>query len=134
MARSTFHSTTRTLTKPAAQAHPDAALLLLMDEHTKTQARVDAAEIVLQADPGILPDKAFYRLCDKVSDIEDAILATPTRTPDGLRIKARIAARYLQAPEDWGWRAYDVFGRFVESILRQTASGRSGTPHSNTRR
>jgi hypothetical protein len=59
-----------------------------------------------------------------VSGIEDAILVQPTHTPEGLRIQARIAARYMQSPADWGLRTYDVLGLFVESVLRQTAAGR----------
>ncbi|QRM28700.1 hypothetical protein [Microvirga sp. VF16] len=115
------------VTQEISPAVPDAALLRLMDEHTKAQARVKAAEIALEAKPARLSEAKFDRLCWKVSDIEDAILAQPSSTPEGLRMKTRIASRYLQAPEDWGGRTYDVFGRFVESILCQTSSGRSGT-------
>jgi hypothetical protein len=125
MARSTSPSTTRKLSNPTAdQPRPDAALLRLMAEHTKAQACVEAGEILLEADPGSMSETAFYRLCDKVSDIEDAILTQPTHTPEGLGIKARIAARYMQSPADWGLRTYDVFGLFVESVLRLTAHSR----------
>lgn len=124
MARSTSHSAYK-LHTTAAQSHPDAALLRLMDEHIKAQAHVNAAKILLEADPGSMPDAKFYRLCNKVSDIEDAILKHPAHSPEGLRIKAQIAARYMQAPADWGLRTYDVFGLFVKSVLHQTAPGRS---------
>jgi hypothetical protein len=124
MARSTSHFTTRKPLKNAAPSHPDATLLRLMAEHAKAQTRVEAAETALEAAPASMSEKAFDRLCNKVSDIEDVILAQPARTPEGLRIKARIAARYMQAPADWGGRTYDVFGRFVESVLRQTGACR----------
>ena len=127
MARSTSHSTTRKLSNPTAQPHPDAALLRLMAEHTKAQARVEAGEILLEADPGSMSETAFYRLCDKVSDIEDAILTYSTHTPEGLGIKARIAARYMQSPADWGLRTYDVFGHFVDELLRLTGNSRAAS-------
>jgi hypothetical protein len=111
MARSTTHSTTRKTFKDAAQPHPDAILLRLMNEHTKAQARVEAA---LEITPASMSEQAFDRLCWRVSDIEDAILTQPSCTPEGLRIKARIAARYMQAPEDWGGRTYDALGRLVD--------------------
>jgi hypothetical protein len=60
-----------------------------------------------------------------VSGIEDAILVQPTHTPEGLRVQAQIAARYMQALADWGGRTYDVFSRFVEGILRQTVADHS---------
>lgn len=63
MARSTSHSITSKLT---AQPHPDATLLRLMNEHATAQARVEAAEIALDADPRSLSDKAFDRLCARV--------------------------------------------------------------------
>ena len=132
MARSTSHSTTRKPLKTTVQPHPDTALLRLMDEHAKAQARVEAAETALEAKSQSMSEAKFCRLCWKVSDIEDAILAQPMRTPEGLGIKARIAARYMQAPEDWGGRTYDVFGRFVESVLRLTAVSGSGSPHTNS--
>jgi hypothetical protein len=128
MARSTSASTTRKLHTTAAQPHPDAVLLRLMADHAIAQARVEAGEILLEADPASVSDKAFYRLCNKVSDIEDAILAQPSHTPEGLGIKARIAARYMQSPADWGLRTYDVFGLFVESVLRLTAASRHEIP------
>jgi hypothetical protein len=128
MARSTSASTTRKLHTTAAQPHPDAVLLRLMADHAIAQARVEASEILLEADPASMSDKAFYRLCPKVSDIEDTILAQPAHTPEGLRIKARIAARYMQSPADWGLRTYDVFALFVESVLRLTAASRHEIP------
>jgi hypothetical protein len=124
MDRSTSHSTTRKTLKNTIQSHPDAALLRLMDEHIKAQAHLDAADILLEADPGSMPEAKFYRLCNKVSDIEDAILKQPAHSPEGLRAKALIAARYMQAPADWGLRTYDVLGLFVESVLRLTAVSR----------
>jgi hypothetical protein len=102
MDRSTSRTTTRKALKHTAQPHPDAALLRLMAEHAIAQARVEAGEILPEADPGSMSETAFYRLCTKVSDIEDAILTYPTHTPEGLGVKARIAARYMQTPEDWG--------------------------------
>ena len=88
----------RNTSKPTAP-HPDAILLWLMAEHTKAQARVEAADILLEAKPrNRLAEAKFERLCWTVSDIEDVILAQPAHTPEGLRIKARIAARYMQAP------------------------------------
>jgi hypothetical protein len=128
MARSTSHTTPRKALKHTAQPHPDAALLRLMAEHTKAQACVEAGEILLEADPGRMSETAFYRLCSKVSDIEDTILAQPSHTPEGLGVKALIAARYIRSPEDWGLRTYDVFGLFVESILRLTAASRHEIP------
>jgi hypothetical protein len=103
MDRSTSHATTSKTLKNAAQPHPDAILLWLMAEHTKAQARVDAADILLQAKlRNRLAEAKFDRLCWTVSDIEDVILAQPAYTPEGLRIKARIAARYTQSPEGLG--------------------------------
>jgi hypothetical protein len=125
MAGSTSPTTTRKALKHTAQPHPDAALLWLMAEHTKAQARVDAADILLEAKSHSMPEAKFDRLCWTVSDIEDVILAQPAHTPEGLRIKARIAARYMQAPADWGLRTYDVFGLFVESVLRLTENSRA---------
>jgi hypothetical protein len=127
MDRSASRITTRKTLKNAAQPHPDAALLRLMAEHAIAQAHVEAGEILLGADPTSMSEKAFYRLCWTVSDIEDAILAQPAHTPEGLRIKARIAARYMQAPADWGLRTYDVFGLFVESVLRLTENSRAAS-------
>jgi hypothetical protein len=128
MARSTSRTTTRKLHTTAAQPHPDAALLRLMAEHTKAQACVEAGEILLEADPGRMSETAFYLLCSNVSDVEDTILAQPSHTPEGLGVKALIAARYIRSPEDWGLRTYDVFGLFVESILRLTAASRHEIP------
>ena len=114
----------RRASKPTAP-HPDAILLWLMAEHTKAQARVEAADILLEAKPrNRLAEAKFDRLCWTVSDIEDVILAQPTHTPEGLGIKARIAARYMQAPEDRGWRTYEVLGHFVQEIMCWTGSGR----------
>ena len=127
MARSTSRTTTRKLHTTAAQPHPDAILLWLMAEHTKAQARVDAADILLEAKSHSMSEAKFDRLCWTVSDIEDVILAQPAHTPEGLRIKARIAARYTQSPEDWGLRTYDVFGLFVESVLRLTENSRAAS-------
>jgi hypothetical protein len=121
------HSTTRKTLKNAAQPHPDAILLWLMAEHTKAQACVDAADILLEAKSHSIPEAKFDRLCWTVSDIEDVILAQPAHTPEGLRIKARIAARYTQSPEDWGLRTYDVFGLFVESVLCLTENSRAAS-------
>jgi hypothetical protein len=118
--------TRRRTSKPTAP-HPDAILLWLMAEHTKAQARVDAADILLEAKSHSMPEAKFDRLCWTVSDIEDAILAQPAHTPEGLGIKARIAARYTQSPEDWGLRTYDVFGLFVESVLRLTENSRAAS-------
>jgi hypothetical protein len=95
-----------------------------MAKHAKAQTRVEAAEAALESGAASMSDRAFDRLCWKILDIEDAILAQPAHTPEGLRIQAQIAARYMQAPEDWGWRTYDVCGRFVKSVPRQTAAGR----------
>jgi hypothetical protein len=128
MARSTSRTTTRKTSRTSAQPHPDAALLRLMAEHAIAQARVEAGEILLEADPGRMSETAFYRLCSKVSDIEDTILAQPSHTPEGLGVKALIAARYIRSPEDWGLRTYDVFGLFVESVLRLTAASRHEIP------
>ena len=76
MARSTPRTTTRKTLKNAAQPHPDAALLRLMAEHTKAQARVEVAAAALEAKPrDRLAEAKFDRLCWTVSDIEDAILA-----------------------------------------------------------
>ena len=127
MARSTSHSTTRKLHTTAAQPHPDAILLWLMAEHTKAQARVDAADILLQAKSHSMPEAKFDRLCWTVSDIEDAILTHPSHTPEGLGIKARISARYMQSPADWGLCTYDVFGRFVDELLRLTGNSRAAS-------
>jgi hypothetical protein len=118
-------SDTRRRTSKPTTPHPDAILLWLMAEHTKAQARVDAADILLQAKSHSMPEAKFDRLCWTVSDIEDVILAQPSHTPEGLGIKARIAARYTRSPEDWGLRTYDVFGLFVESVLRLTENSRA---------
>ena len=126
MDRSTSRPTTCKSHNTAAQSHPDAALLRLMSEHVKAQARVEAAEVALEVAPASMPDRAFDRLCAKVSGIEDAILAQLSRTPEGLGIKARIAARYMQAPEDWGLRTYEVLGRFVQEIAHLTDRATSG--------
>jgi len=120
MARSKLHPATR---KPA-RLQPDAALLRLADKHTKAQVLVDAAETA----PSGLSDEAFDRLCAKVFALEDTLLAQPARTLEGLRVKARLAARYLQSPEAWGWRTYTVLGQLVRDVMCLTESRRAAGP------
>ncbi|WP_201838843.1 hypothetical protein [Microvirga zambiensis] len=126
MARSTSPTTARMIHNTAARAHPDLVLLRLMDQHTKARARVDAIELAVMVKRQRLPEAEFDRLCAKVSGIEDAILAQPSHTPEGLGIKARIAARYMQTPEDWGVRTYEVLSRFLQEVVCLTDPTTSG--------
>ncbi|WP_262271143.1 hypothetical protein [Microvirga yunnanensis] len=122
MARSTARSAPRKLHTTATHSHPDAALLRLVTEHAKAKARLEAAEIAAMAQPPKLSEAKFDRLCNQVSDIEDAILNQPAHSLDGIRAKALIAARYMQAPEDWGLRTYEVLGSFVQEVACMTVS------------
>ncbi|KLK90752.1 hypothetical protein AA309_23880 [Microvirga vignae] len=76
------------------------------------------------ADPRSLSDAEFDALCYEMFDVRDAIQAQPARTNDGLAVKARIAARYLQAPDDWDLALERITLSLVADILRLNEKSR----------
>ena len=123
----------RRTSKPTAP-HPDAILLWLMAEHTKAQARVEAAVAALEANSRKRRQRPIRPAVREGLRHRGCHSRAGRPHAGGSWIKARIAARYMQAPEDWGLRTYEVLGRFIEDILFRTAASRSGTLHTNFRR
>jgi hypothetical protein len=107
----------------------NAELLRLAQAFEHAQSRVDAAEAVLTAmsktdKEGLREvERQFDELCRELFRIREAIRGLPARTPDGLAVKARLAARYFQAPgEEYTFER--LAGSLVSDVVRLTQAAR----------
>lgn len=94
--------------------HPDVVLIQLGQKFSETVERVKRGTLRLDARNDLKPhsrDMRFEKLCALLDPVEDALIATPAKTLDGLIVKARASQR-------WGLSPGEINESLAESIVR----------------